>query len=194
MSASRGALVGFRCCLPRLPREQSSLAPLSSLELTVLHAVYVAQSACSCNGVDSGTCRSVAARSRLPGQLQLPIMESYFADDCSAAYGQQWSGFRPFLVYVNAQLALCRWQLMEVAAGKLPSKPVIGASGITDVVQWTLATAAANNLTVLRSFAHGVDSSFPLQTKPGAQVYLLSFVPAAAALEGHDRLIASVSL
>ena len=56
---------------------------------------------------------------------------------------------------------------MEVAAGKLPSKPVVGAKGVTDVVQWTLATAAANNLTVLRNFAHGVDSSFPLQIKPG---------------------------
>ena len=61
---------------------------------------------------------------------------------------------------------------MEVAAGKLASKPVVGANGITDVVQWTLATAAANDLTVLRSFAHGVDSFFPLQTKPGESAAL----------------------
>ena len=60
-----------------------------------------------------------------------------------------------------------RWKLMEVAAGKLPSKPVVGANGRTDVVQWTLATAAANNLTVLRTFGHGTDAAFPLQIKPG---------------------------
>ncbi|KAK9814994.1 hypothetical protein WJX73_004261 [Symbiochloris irregularis] len=59
------------------------------------------------------------------------------------------------------------WQLLEVAAGNLASKPVVGASGVTDVIQWTLATAAANNLTVLRSFAFGTDTSFPLQNKPG---------------------------
>ena len=55
-----------------------------------------------------------------------------------------------------------------MAAGKLPSKAVQGANGRMDVVQWTLATAAANNLTVLRTFGHGTDAAFPLQIKPGA--------------------------
>lgn len=59
------------------------------------------------------------------------------------------------------------WQLMEVAAGQVPSQPVKSGNGFADVVQWTLATAASNHLTVLRSFGHGVDSSFPLQEKPG---------------------------
>ena len=54
-----------------------------------------------------------------------------------------------------------------MAAGKVKSKPVQTASGYADVVEWTLATAASNHLTVLRSFGHGVDSSFPLQEKPG---------------------------
>lgn len=61
----------------------------------------------------------------------------------------------------------CRWQLLEVAAGKVKSKPVMLENGMADVVQWTLATAAANKLTVVRSFAHGVESSFPLQIKAG---------------------------
>lgn len=56
---------------------------------------------------------------------------------------------------------------MEVAAGKVKSKAVHLKHGTADVVQWTLATAAANKLNVLRSFGHGVDSSFPLQTKAG---------------------------
>ncbi len=56
---------------------------------------------------------------------------------------------------------------MEVAAGKVKSKPVTLENGVADVVQWTLATAAANKLNILRSFAHGVDSSFPLQIKAG---------------------------
>lgn len=56
---------------------------------------------------------------------------------------------------------------MEVAAGKVKSKPVMLENGMADVVQWTLATAAANKLNVLRSFAHGVDGSFPLQIKAG---------------------------
>ena len=62
---------------------------------------------------------------------------------------------------------VCSWKLLEVAAGKLPSKPVVGPSGRTNVVQWTLATAATNNLTVLRTFGHGTDAAFPLQIKPG---------------------------
>ena len=61
----------------------------------------------------------------------------------------------------------CSWQFMEVAAGKVKSKAVHLKHGTADVVQWTLATAAANKLNVLRSFGHGVDSSFPLQTKAG---------------------------
>ena len=40
-------------------------------------------------------------------------------------------------------------------------------NGMADVVQWTMATAAANKLNVVRSFAHGVDGSFPLQIKAG---------------------------
>ena len=56
---------------------------------------------------------------------------------------------------------------MEVAAGKVKSKPVMLGNGMADVVQWTFASAAANNLNVLRSFAHGVDGSFPLQIKAG---------------------------
>ena len=58
---------------------------------------------------------------------------------------------------------------MEVAAGKVKSKPVALEHGVADVVQWTLATAAANKLNVIRSFAHGVDSTFPLQIKAGQQ-------------------------
>lgn len=58
---------------------------------------------------------------------------------------------------------------MEVAAGKVKSKPVTLEHGVADVVQWTLATAAANKLNVIRSFAHGVDSTFPLQIKAGQQ-------------------------
>ncbi len=58
---------------------------------------------------------------------------------------------------------------MEVAAGKVKSKPVMLEHGVADVVQWTLATAAANKLNVVRSFAHGVDSTFPLQIKAGEQ-------------------------
>lgn len=61
----------------------------------------------------------------------------------------------------------CRWQLLEVAAGKVKSKPVMLENGMADVVQWTLATAAANKLNVLRSFAHGVEGSFALQIKAG---------------------------
>ena len=56
---------------------------------------------------------------------------------------------------------------MEVAAGKVKSKPVHLKHGTADVVQWTLATAAANKLNVLRAFGHGIDSSFPLQIKAG---------------------------
>jgi hypothetical protein len=65
---------------------------------------------------------------------------------------------------------------MEVAAGQVPSQPVKSGNGFADVVQWTLATAASNHLTVLRSFGHGVDSSFPLQEKPGA-FYLIVSLP-----------------
>ncbi len=56
---------------------------------------------------------------------------------------------------------------MEVAASHVSSKPVKSGKGFADVVQWTLAIAASNHLNVLRSFGHGVDSSFPLQEKPG---------------------------
>ncbi|KAL3155965.1 hypothetical protein ABBQ32_012960 [Trebouxia sp. C0010 RCD-2024] len=59
------------------------------------------------------------------------------------------------------------WQLLEVAAGKVKSKPVMLENGMADVVQWTLATAAANKLNVLRSFAHGVEGRFALQIKAG---------------------------
>lgn len=58
---------------------------------------------------------------------------------------------------------------MEVAASHVRSKPVKSGKGFADVVQWTLAIAASNHLNVLRSFGHGVDSSFPLQEKPGKQ-------------------------
>ena len=61
---------------------------------------------------------------------------------------------------------------MEVAAGKVKSKPVMLEHGVADVVQWTLATAAANKLNVVRSFAHGVDSSFPLQIKAGQHTFM----------------------
>lgn len=61
---------------------------------------------------------------------------------------------------------------MEVAAGKVKSKPVMLENGMADVVQWTFATAAANKLNVLRSFAHGVDNSFPLQVKAGQHISL----------------------
>ena len=55
-----------------------------------------------------------------------------------------------------------------MAAGRVKSKPVqTGKGGFADVVQWTMATAASNHLTVLRSFAHGTDAGFPLQSKPG---------------------------
>ena len=64
---------------------------------------------------------------------------------------------------------------MEVAASKVKSKPVMLENGVADVVQWTLATAAANKLNVLRSFAHGVDSSFPLQIKAGVPSDMLSW-------------------
>ncbi len=68
---------------------------------------------------------------------------------------------------------------MEVAAGKVKSKPVMLEHGVADVVQWTLATAAANKLNIVRSFAHGVDSTFPLQIKAGEQVpQLLTLVRA----------------
>lgn len=60
---------------------------------------------------------------------------------------------------------------MEVAAGKVKSKPVMLENGMADVVQWTLATAAANKLNVLRAFAHGVDGSFPLQISAGQHMY-----------------------
>ena len=56
---------------------------------------------------------------------------------------------------------------MEVAASHVSSKPVKSGKGFADVVQWTLAIAASHHLNVLRSFGHGVDSSFPLQEKPG---------------------------
>ncbi|KAK9838655.1 hypothetical protein WJX74_000745 [Apatococcus lobatus] len=60
------------------------------------------------------------------------------------------------------------WELMEVAAGAVESKKVQLSNGQeTDVVQWTLATAAANSLTVMRMFAHGVHPDFPLQIAPG---------------------------
>ena len=56
--------------------------------------------------------------------------------------------------------------------------------GVADVVQWTLATAAANKLNVVRSFAHGVDSTFPLQIKAGEQVpRLLRFTYASTSLD-----------
>jgi len=71
------------------------------------------------------------------------------------------------------------WQLLEVAAGQVRSQPVKSGNGFADVVQWTLATAAANHLTVLRSFGHGVDSSFPLQEKPGKFLALVWAVPFA---------------
>ncbi|KAK9861966.1 hypothetical protein WJX84_012076 [Apatococcus fuscideae] len=60
------------------------------------------------------------------------------------------------------------WELMEVASGAVESKKVQLSNGQeTDVVQWTLATAAANSLTVMRMFAHGVHPDFPLQIAPG---------------------------
>ena len=59
---------------------------------------------------------------------------------------------------------------MEVAASHVKSEPVKSGKGFADVVQWTLATAASNHLTVLRSFGHGTDNSFPLQEKPGMQL------------------------
>ena len=65
---------------------------------------------------------------------------------------------------------------MEVAAGKVKSKPVQTANGIADVVQWTLATAASNHLTVLRIFGHGVDPAFPLQYKPGGSLRTFSLL------------------
>lgn len=67
-----------------------------------------------------------------------------------------------------------RWQLMEAAAGKLPAgrRPIFQA-GRGDVVQWTMATAAANSLTVIRAFAHGVSPAFPLQRRPGPTLLLL---------------------
>ena len=74
-------------------------------------------------------------------------------------------------IHCNADLHkrwLCRWQLLDVAAGRVKSKPVqTGKGGVSDVIQWTMATAKANHLTVLRSFGHGTDAGFPLQTKPG---------------------------
>lgn len=60
---------------------------------------------------------------------------------------------------------------MEVGAAHVRSKPVKSGKGFTDVVQWTLATAASNHLNVLRSFGHGTDTSFPLQEKPGLLSY-----------------------
>ena len=72
------------------------------------------------------------------------------------------------LHWTNEQdLLLQVWQLLEVAAGQVRSQPVKSGNGFADVVQWTLATAASHHLTVIRSFGHGVDASFPLQEKPG---------------------------
>ena len=76
--------------------------------------------------------------------------------------------------------ANCRWQLLEVAAGKVKSKPVMLENGMADVVQWTLATAAANKLNVVRAFAHGVEGNFALQIKAGQQTH--SLIPRHALL------------
>lgn len=69
---------------------------------------------------------------------------------------------------------------MEVAASHVRSKPVQSGKGFTDVVQWTLATAASNHLSVLRSFGHGTDPSFPLQEKPGDSPFVLEVYRKAA--------------
>ena len=80
---------------------------------------------------------------------------------------------------------------MELAAGKVKSKPVKSAHGVTDVVQWTFATAAANHLNVVRAFAHGTDSSFPLQTSAGAA---LSCVTTFVASECCEQCLIDIPL
>ena len=87
---------------------------------------------------------------------------------CESLIGcsQQEVGYEAVLILLNIS-SLFRWQLMEVAAGHVSSNSVKSGNGFADVLQWTLATAASNHLTVLRSFGHGVDPSFPLQEKPG---------------------------
>ena len=60
---------------------------------------------------------------------------------------------------------------MEVAAGVAESRELHLSSGRDmDMVQWTLASAAANGMNVMRMFAHGVRPDFPLQISPGEHI------------------------
>ena len=60
---------------------------------------------------------------------------------------------------------------MEVAAGVAETRELHLSSGRDmDMVQWTLASAAANGMNVLRMFAHGVRPDFPLQISPGGHI------------------------
>ena len=57
---------------------------------------------------------------------------------------------------------------METAAGLVYQ--VSEPDGM-DPVQFTFSTAAANSLTVVRAFGHGVNGTLPLQTSPGERRY-----------------------
>lgn len=56
---------------------------------------------------------------------------------------------------------------MEAAAG-LAVIPCDLPAGM-NAVEYTFATAAANGMTVVRAFAHGVNNTLPLQTEPGTE-------------------------
>lgn len=56
------------------------------------------------------------------------------------------------------------WRLMEAAAGFPEALCTLPEQ---DPVQYTFTTAAANGMTVVRAFGHGVNDSFPLQKSPG---------------------------
>ncbi|KAK9848172.1 hypothetical protein WJX84_006623, partial [Apatococcus fuscideae] len=70
---------------------------------------------------------------------------------------------RPFLATgVNT------WEMLEIAAGVVESRELQLVSGKQmGMVQWTLASAAASSMNVMRMFAHGVRPDFSLQVLPG---------------------------
>ena len=76
------------------------------------------------------------------------------------------------------------WELLEVAAGVADSRELHLSSGRDmDMVQWTLASAAASGMNVMRMFAHGVRPDFPLQISPGKRTLLLD-EPLSPVLQG----------
>lgn len=84
-----------------------------------------------------------------------------------------------------------RWELMESAAGIANFTEVNGM----DAVHYTFSEAAANGMTVVRMFGHGINSTLALQPSPGMPHEMLTVtkckqppLPAALSfLAGNDK-------